>query len=190
MVQSLPKNKLLLSPGIIHIIIILIPVTVIAFIVISNLLSLGKNQSVFAQVGQKAPDFSLNDFTGNQVKLSNFEDKPLVVEFWDSRCLACLEELLILQKQQPNFSQVAFLGIYINDPSIENKKRASSLIDQLQITFGQLVDDRGNIHNLYKFENSQDPLLYFIDKNGVVTERFSGLKTEAEITSQLQNLVQ
>lgn len=190
MTQNLPNSKQLLSPGIIHIIIILIPVAIIAFIVISNLLPFGKRQNAFAQVGQKAPDFTLTDFSGKAVKLSDLEGKPLVLEFWDSRCLACLEELLILQKIQENLPQITFLGIHVNNSPIENQKRASSLIsNNLQITFSQLEDTGGNVYGLYKFDNT-DPITYFIDKNGIVTERFSGIKTEAEIASQIQKLLQ
>src|SRR3989344_1942880 len=186
MPRNLSKNKLQLAPGIIHIVIILIPAIIVLFLIVSNLLPVGKRQSAFAQIGEKAPDFTLTDFNSKTVKLSDLEGKPVVLGFWDSRCLTCLEQLLILEKIQNDFPNVNFLGIHVDNSSIENPKRARFIIENnLKITFSQLEDTRGSVYNLYKFDNNQIPIIYFIDKNGIVTERFSGFKTEAGITNQI-----
>src|SRR3990167_9951142 len=184
------KNKhTRLLPGFIHIIIFLIPLAIIAFLIISGLPPFGKKGNVLG-VGEKAPDFTLNDFEGNQVKLSNLKGQALVLEFWDSRCQTCLEELLILQKLQTTFPQVSFLGIHVNNSPIENQKRAKAILsDNLEISFPQLKDVDGKVYDMYKF-NGTDPITYFVDKEGIVSERFSDFRTETEITAQIQKLIQ
>lgn len=188
MYQKLPKkNSTLLAPGLIHIMLIIIVFVIGGVVLAATLIPFRKQQNALAQVGQKAPDFELIDFSANQVKLSDFENKPIVIEFWHSRCLICLEELQILEKAKNDYPDVAFLGIHVNS-SIENHKRASDLINRLAITFSQLEDANGEVYKLYKFSGGVDPYIYFIDKNNTVIERFSGLKTENEIRAQIQNL--
>lgn len=190
MTQKLPKNNYTrLAPGIIHIILVIIVLIIGGVVLVATLIPFSKRQNALAQVGQKAPDFELVDFNGNQVKLSDFENKPIVIEFWGNRW-ASLEELLILQEIQQDFPQVVFLGIHFNDSRPENPKRAKFLIgNNLKITFNQLEDTENKVYDLYNFSSSQEPLIYFVDKNAIITERFSNFKTKEQIQEQIQKLL-
>lgn len=56
------------------------------------------------EVGQTAPDFSLPDLSGKEVRLSSFRGKPVLLYFWQSTCPDChkaLPELLALRAQFP-----------------------------------------------------------------------------------------
>ena len=154
----------------------------------SGLISGAETSKVGNEIGNQAPLFTLADFNGNQVSLSSFQGKPVVIAFWDSSCYGCLEELLVLNKLQQDFPQVVFLGININSP-LENTKRAKSIIENnLKITFAQLEDIDGRTTDMYKFGN-QIPITFFRDKNGLVANRLSGQLTEDIARNTIQELL-
>ena len=46
----------------------------------------------------KAPDFTLEDYSGNTLKLSDLNGKPIVLNFWASWCPPCKAELPDFEK--------------------------------------------------------------------------------------------
>lgn len=49
------------------------------------------------EMGQKAPDFSIEDISGKKVSLSEYKGKVVFLAFWASWCPRCMEELAFLQ---------------------------------------------------------------------------------------------
>ena len=149
---------------------------------------LAETTRVSNEVGQKAPQFTLTDFNGNQVSLSSFQGKPVVITFWGSWCLSCLKDLIILEKVKQEYqNKVAFIGIHRSDK--ESNKRAFLLLKKLGTTYPQLLDTTGQTYNQYKFTEDTD-INYFLDKNGLVSERLSGLLTEDVVKSKVQQLLE
>ncbi|MCX6008960.1 MAG: redoxin domain-containing protein, partial [Chloroflexi bacterium] len=50
-----------------------------------------------AEVGKRAPDFTLPTLDGKEVSLSQFRGKTVMVNFWQSSCSNCIEEMPYLQ---------------------------------------------------------------------------------------------
>lgn len=140
------------------------------------------------EVGKQAPQFTLNDFNGTQVSLSSFQGKPVVITFWGSWCLSCLKNLTILEMVKQDYQdKVAFIGIHRSDK--ESTKRAFLLLKKLATTYPQLLDTDGQTYGQYKFTQDTD-INYFLDKNGLVSERLSGLLTEDVVKSKVQQLLE
>lgn len=64
----------------------------------------------------------LNDLNDNEVILSNFKNKPLVLNFWGTWCGPCLEELAAFENVRKNYvGRVTF--IMVSDESIDKIKK-------------------------------------------------------------------
>ena len=51
------------------------------------------NESEPNREKMKAPDFTVLDYDGNEVKLSDYKGKPVVLNFWATWCFYCKEEM-------------------------------------------------------------------------------------------------
>ncbi len=71
-----------------------------------------------------APDFTLTDFDGNAVSLSDFAGKPLYIKFWASWCSICLstlQETDTLAGQDNDFAVITVVA-----PGVDGEKNAES----------------------------------------------------------------
>ena len=80
---------------------------------------------------QDAADFTVYDKDGNAVKLSDFEGKPVVVNFWASSCQPCQLEMPYFQSAYETYhDEIAFL--MVNLCGYNNDTRADA--DALALT--------------------------------------------------------
>ena len=57
-----------------------------------------------------APDFTVLDYNGNQVKLSDFKGKPVVINFWATWCFYCKEEMPDFDTAHEKYPDMVILG--------------------------------------------------------------------------------
>ncbi|MGD9840329.1 MAG: TlpA family protein disulfide reductase [Candidatus Bipolaricaulis sp.] len=55
-------------------------------------------------VGQRAPDFSLPDLSGNPVSLSSFHGCPVLLDFWASWCKPCQVSVPLLESFRQRYA--------------------------------------------------------------------------------------
>ncbi len=61
--------------------------------------------------GFVVPDFTWQDFSGQERKLSHFADKVMVLHFWASWCAPCRTEFPLLLQAARDLPDVTFLAI-------------------------------------------------------------------------------
>ena len=90
------------------------------------------------QVGQPAPDFTMNDTTGKPVTLSSFKGTVLLVDFWASWCGPCRAENPYVVRAYESFHKKGFdiLGVSFD----RNKAKWEKAIKDDELTWNHVSD--------------------------------------------------
>ena len=114
---------------------------------------------------QQAPDFEVFDLAGNAVKLSDFQGKPVVVNFWASWCGPCKSEMPDFEEMYQQYGdEVHFLMVNMTDGSRETVEVASEFIAEQGYTFPVYYDTEYSAAITYGVTSI--PATYFIDAQG------------------------
>ncbi|RMG02297.1 MAG: TlpA family protein disulfide reductase [Nitrospirae bacterium] len=142
-------------------------ITLLSFLA---LLIISSNSNTFAD--RTSPlDFSLPDESGNSVRLSDFRGEVVVLNFWATWCVACLEEIPSLERFSEEYKakDVRVLGISI-DRDIEKLR---SYLKRNPIKYKVLHDPQGKVFvDLLTVKGL--PATYIIDPQGRVVEKITG----------------
>ena len=112
-----------------------------------------------------APDFTVYDLEGNAHKLSDFQGKPVLLNFWASWCGPCQMEMPDFQDYYEKFGeQVHFVIVNLTDGQQETVESASAFIAEKGYTFPVYYDT--DIDAAMKYGVSAVPVSYFIDADG------------------------
>jgi thiol-disulfide isomerase/thioredoxin len=119
-----------------------------------------------------APDFTMYDADGNVYHLSDFEGKPVVLNFWASWCGPCRREMPEFEeKYQELGANVTFLMVNLTTWN-ETVESANGLIRDQGYTFPVFFDLDGQAAAAYGIQSI--PTTFFIDAEGEVIAYANG----------------
>jgi len=120
-----------------------------------------------------APDFTVLNAAGEEVSLSDYIGKPIVLNFWATWCGPCKSEL-------PDFDRIAaergdkveFMMINLTDGGRETEETVTAFLEQEGYTFPVYYDT--TLEAAYLYGASSIPLTMFIDADGYVLGGYRG----------------
>lgn len=121
----------------------------------------------------QAPDFTVLDYDGNEVKLSDYKGKPVVLNFWATWCYYCKEEMPDFNEAFKKYPDVVFLMVNATDGYQETIASAKEYFENEGFDFDIYFDTKGEAVNAYYVTGF--PSTYFIDKNGDIVTYANGM---------------
>lgn len=122
--------------------------------------------------GSPAPDFSLKNLKGEQVRLSDYRGQVVLLNIWATWCTPCIEELPSMEKLYQELKDKGFTILAVSIDKKENPVKR--FVKKLNLTFPILLDPKNRITRLYR--TTGVPETFIIDKKGVIREKVIGAR--------------
>ena len=139
-----------------------------------------------ADAAAKVPDFSLKDYDGNTVTLSDFAGTPLVINSWAVWCPFCVDELPAFAEAQKEFGdQVVIISI----DRAESLNTAKKYTDDLGVTndFVFLLDPSDSFYQ--SIGGFSMPETIFVDRGGNIIHHKRGPMKLPEMRQKINDIL-
>jgi peroxiredoxin len=137
--------------------------------------------------GQKAPEFTLKDLAGNQVSLSSFRGKTVLLNFWATWCPPCKDELPTIEKLHQSTKQ---RGLVVLAVSVDTSAaKVKDFVKEHPVSYSVLHDATLTVSRSYKVFSL--PMTFIIDKRGVIVEKHFGHRdwSKPDIVTSIEALL-
>lgn len=142
-----------------------------------------------AQAGPResgmAPDFTLTDFNGSVITLSDLRGQVVIVNFWASWCPPCREEAAYLEETWRKYKDknVVFIGV----DWVDTEKEALAYIKEFDLTYFNGPDIGTRIATAYNIQGV--PETFYIAKNGELRGVHIGPLKFPELDNKIEELL-
>lgn len=140
---------------------------------------------MLARVGEPAPAFALADLDGNPLSLGDLRGRPVIINFWASDCIPCIEEfpLLTAVAAAHEGDQLAVVGIVVRDSS----EAAREFLARMGATWPSAIDPGDVVASQYGIIGPPDS--FFINRDGIVVSRHIGPLSAVDLESRLAGIL-
>lgn len=131
-------------------------------------------------ISEMAPAFSLKDLKGENVRLSDFKGKVVLVNFWASWCPPCKIEIPGFLKVYAAYKDRGFtiIGIALDDVS-QSFVKDMGITYPIAIAGDKVVKDYGNVAGI--------PISFLIGKDGRIIKKVMGFYSVDAVRKDIEN---
>ena len=132
----------------------------------------GSGPPAAAEVGETAPDFTVELMDGGTFTLSEARGSPVVVNLWASWCPPCRDEMPDISAYASANPEVTVVGVAVQDAEQTAREFAAEIGASYPLAMGTTAFEDA-------YPNLGLPATYVIDENGVVSEIHNGIVDQA-----------
>lgn len=143
-----------------------------------------------SQNGQSetAADFTAITENGDEVKLSDYFGKPVIVNFWATWCGYCVHEMPLFESAYKEYGEdINFIMLNLTDMDRETVESAKQFISENGYTFPVLFDAKQDALNAY--ETYSIPVTLFINSDGTIYDKQIGALDENTLNENINAIL-
>ena len=151
------------------------PKMILTLLLMMILVSMGCSKG--AGTGKPAPDFLLEEISGNKVSLKSLKGKVVIIDFWATWCPPCLMSIPELVGLQEKYKQngLTIVGISVDDPGQVSDTELTAFTEKSKINYPVVRADERVLRDYFSNEESMAiPTLFLIDRQGMIAEKKVG----------------
>jgi peroxiredoxin len=139
--------------------------------------------------GRAAPDFLLRTLDGGDLRFSDLQGKPVLVNFWASWCTPCRGEMPEIVRAYDKYRDDGLVVVAVDLQ--ENAEQVRAFAGDFGMEFPVAFDRTGQVADAWRIGGPVEgiPSSYFIDERGVVQTRVFGPLTEESLTEHIEALL-
>jgi peroxiredoxin len=134
----------------------------------------------------KAPDFALKNVDGKMVRLSDFKDKVVILDFWATWCPPCRQELPHFIELQEKYGSrgLAIVGVSVDQGGA---KVVKPFAQSWKINYPMLLADArvGDAYGGVQYL----PTTFIIDRKGQIVKRLVGYQAKEVFEREIEPLL-
>ena len=134
-----------------------------------------------------APDVTFYDENGNEVSLSSFAGKPIVLNFWASWCPPCVAEMPDFDEMYKKYPEVQFVMLNATLAEEGGMITAKNHVDREGYEFPVFYDLTGS--GLGAYGITHFPTTVLITSNGYMVYNKSGMLSASQLEGVIKQLI-
>ncbi len=132
---------------------------------------------------EPAPEFELQALSGETVSLSDFNGKPVLLNFWATWCPPCVQEMPLLQEISDGYAgELVVLAVNGGD----SMEQIRAFAEAYEYTLMFLADPEKALSLEYSVRGF--PTTFFIDTEGFIQGTYIGMMDESIIAYYLEKI--
>jgi peroxiredoxin len=138
-------------------------------------------------IGQLAPDFTIKDQSGKEIKLSDFRGQLVFLNFWATWCVPCIDEMPDMEVVNREFKDRKFKMIAVSVDT--DWDVVSDFYKEHHLTLPTYLDPGRKVYTAYHATGV--PETFIMDRNGYVVKYIIGPRkwADPQEMTQLETLI-